>query len=228
MLEDKILGEELLLRTENAWDHPKIMEINAFAKERGFELTIFDVEWYCIQRCQQLLKERGPTGILSIRRLLEAVLPKTDESDPKAFEMLVQTLRDKLLALNPAHKLILVDSYLFPRVRDRRGYLEMFEDILSPVINQIQEVKFITSSDHFDSSLWEDVKQILQRVNPRLSTSYALSNHFHDRFWIVDESRGLFVGTSLNGLGKRYALVDNISEDDTRAIITELKSLSLI
>jgi hypothetical protein len=41
-----------------------------------------------------------------------------------------------------------------------------------------------------------------------LTANPCASSEFHDRFWIADGARGLFVG---NGLGKRYALADYLS-----------------
>ena len=37
---------------------------------------------------------------------------------------------------------------------------------------------------------------------------------------IADEAKGLFIGTSLNGIGRRYALIDNIADRDTKEILS--------
>jgi hypothetical protein len=65
-------------------------------------------------------------------------------------------------------------------------------------------------------------------MNPHISVEHSKSKYFHDRFWIADDLRGIFVGTSLNGLGKKYALVDNIRDSDTNSIVEELRRLELI
>jgi hypothetical protein len=51
-----------------------------------------------------------------------------------------------------------------------------------------------------------------------------VSEKFHDRFWLADGARGLVVGTSLNGLGKRYALVDFMQPSDVRDVVQALKT----
>jgi len=50
-----------------------------------------------------------------------------------------------------------------------------------------------------------------------ISTKY--SDVFHDRFWIADEVRGVFVGTSLNGIGRRYAIIDYLQQRDVVDIV---------
>ena len=44
----------------------------------------------------------------------------------------------------------------------------------------------------------------------------------------MDEAKGLFIGTSLNGIGRRYALVDNMRDEDTETIVGELRRLGLM
>jgi hypothetical protein len=39
---------------------------------------------------------------------------------------------------------------------------------------------------------------------------------------------GLLAGASLNGIGKRCSLVDNMSGEDTKTIVGELRSLGLV
>jgi len=221
--------EIVALVSEQPIDHQKLLELDSFLRERGIKYYFFDLDWYCIEECQKLIRAQGPSYVLSLVRLQEALLPKTDTTDEKVFDLLVGMLRCKLIDLAPSQSLTLIDSYIFtPNIRDKQGYLEMFEDIFGPVVSSIKEVRFVTSPDHYDNSLYQDVIRLLKRLNPQLFVECSTTKDFHDRFWIADETKGLFIGTSLNGVGKKYALVDNMSDDDTKAIVDELRKLALL
>jgi hypothetical protein len=203
------------------------MELESFLNTRNVELPLFDLECYCIRRAQALIKQKGPTYVLSLIEFQEDVLSQVDTNN-KCFDLLIKVLRDKLSDLTPSRSLILVDRFVFAKsTSDRPSYLKMFEDIFGQVVNGIEEIKFVTSPDH-DTSLYQDVQQLLRSLNHQVVVECNTTEDFHDRFWIVDEAKGLFVGTSLNGIGKRYALVDNMRDEDTKTIVGELRRRGLI
>lgn len=207
----------------------KLLELDSFLKARNIRFFFFNFEKYCIDRCKELIKQQGPSYVLSIESLQEVVLPKVDTKNDKIFDLLIEVLRDKLIDLSPSHSLILVDNYMFTQnIRDRQGYLDILGDILGPVAEDVKEIKFVTSPYNYDGSLYQAIKQLLRSLNPQIFIECNKTNDFHDRFWIVDEVKGLFVGTSVNGLGKRYALVDNLRDEDTKTIVGELKRLDLV
>jgi hypothetical protein len=221
--------EIVALVSEQPIDHQTLLELDIFLGERNITSYFFDLDWHCIEECQKLIRAQGPSYVLSLVRLQEAVLPKTDTGNEKVFDLLVGTLRCKLVDLAPSQSLTLIDNYIFtPNIRDRQGYLEIFEDIFGPVVGSIKEIRFVTSPNHYDNSLYQDVTRLLRRLNPQLIVECSTTRDFHDRFWIADETKGLFIGTSLNGVGKRYALVDNMSDEDTKAIVGELRKLDLL
>lgn len=221
--------EIVALVSEQPIDRQKLLELDSFLRERDIKCYFFDLDWHCIEECQKLIRAQGPSYVLSLVRLQEAVLPKSDTSDEKAFDLLVGTLRCKLMDLAPSQSLTVIDNYIFtPSIRERQGYLEMFEDIFGPVVGSIKEVRFVTSPDHYDNSLYQDVTRLLRRLNPQLLVECSTTRDFHDRLWIADETKGVFIGTSLNGVGKRYALVDNMSDEDTKEIVGDLRNLDLL
>ena len=67
-----------------------------------------------------------------------------------------------------------------------------------------------------------DLRRQLGRTEREIKLVLRTSENFHDRFWIADRSRGLFVGTSPNGIGKRYALADYMDADDVKTIVDAL------
>lgn len=208
---------------------PQVMrELADFLIAREIELFFFNLDWHCTQECQKLIRQHGPTYVLSLERLQEAVLEKVDISNKKKFSLLIETLRSKLIALAPSQRLILIDSYMFTQnIPNKGGYLQIFGDVFGPVIGGISELRFITTPG-YDKKLYQDVLKLLKNLNPKLLVKLGESNDFHDRFWIVDDKSGLFVGTSLNGIGKRYAVVDNMRSEDTKEIIDTLRSLGLL
>lgn len=217
--------EMIALESEEPIGHKLLLELATSLKLSGIEVFQFEEETYCLEKCRKLILEKGPSYVLGIERFQEAVLPRVDS---KHKYLLVQILRDKLKALSPSSSLIIVDSYLFPtKVQNKADFLQMFEDIFVPVIGNIETISFVTNP-HFDQTLSNNTRKLLLTLNPGVNIAHTTTDYFHDRFWIADEKKGLFVGTSLNGIGKRYALTDNIKDVDTRDIVNELKRLSLI
>lgn len=59
----------------------------------------------------------------------------------------------------------------------------------------------------------------LSEVAPGVTVTDAKTGAFHDRFRInPDPGDGIVMGTSLNGLGARRALVDELSSSDVQDI----------
>lgn len=195
----------------------------------NLELRIVNLGSYAIEDCKELIRQRGVSSVLSTVHLQEYIIPKTSNESEKY--LIVQMLRELLLTLSPIDNLTIVDGYIFPksagRDTDIQSYLKMFEDIFSPVIGSVQEVKFITKP-RYNLELFEAVRHLLVRLNPDLRVLCRTTDEFHDRFWIVDQARGLFVGTSLNGIGKSYALVDKIRESDVKELVEILAAMRLL
>ncbi|MFC1994785.1 hypothetical protein ACFLVK_00045 [Chloroflexota bacterium] len=118
--------------------------------------------------------------------------------------------------LSPSKDLTIVDPYFFPaNLPDRAGYLGTFREIFGLVIPKVAMVRFITKPDH-DRALHKDIKSVLTNLNPEINVVHKMTNDFHDRFWIADEVKGLFIGTSLNGIGrnaKRFQVGDEVFGD---------------
>lgn len=218
--------QELILLKSDKWIHPALLkELGNFLEKRDIDACLFDIEAHYREECKQLILEKGSSYLFSIERFQEAVLPKVEVKDKY---LLVEILCNKLKALSPSDSLIIVDSYLFPtNLHDEKDFLQIFGDILESIIHDINRISFVTKP-RYNQALLDEVKRLLVGLNPQVSIAHTTTNDFHDRFWIVDESKGLFVGTSLNGIGIRYALIDNIRDEDTKMIVEELKKLRVI
>jgi hypothetical protein len=105
--------------------------------------------------------------------------------------------------------------------------ISMFREVFGSVVAKIASIRFITEPG-YDIALYQSIRQVLADLNPQISVSLKTTGDSHDRFWIVDETKGLFVGTSLNGIGRKYALTDYMKDVDIAAIMEELRRLSLL
>ena len=203
-----------------------LIEMSQYLKQQGIEVYSVNIDEYFYENCQKLLMEKGARHILSVMSLTEAVLPKSETRDTR--DLLVKVLSKQLQTLVPSNDLIIEDPYFFPKgLSDKAEYLTIFKEVFGSVIPRLATMRFITKPE-YDKGLYEDIQHILLDLNPRIVSSHKTTNEYHDRFWIADESRGLVIGTSLNGIGKKYALTDFIKDEDTADIVKELRKANLI
>jgi len=218
--------ETLTLKSDKPIDAGLLKELDNHLQRRGIEVYILDVDTYCLEMCQKLIMEKGPTYILSLKKLQEALLPKVDSIEGQ--DLLVKLLSNHLRALSPSKDLIIVDRYFFPmNLPNRMEYLTTFREIFGSVVPKVASVRFITEPK-YNQALYQDIKNILVKLNPKINVIHKTTNDFHDRFWIADEMKGLFVGTSLNGIGRKYALADFMKDEDTATVVKELRRASLL
>ncbi|MEZ5284987.1 MAG: hypothetical protein R2712_09300 [Vicinamibacterales bacterium] len=85
------------------------------------------------------------------------------------------------------------------------------------------ELRLVTKSPS-GSAFLDVLQHDLQERAPQCRLRHAATKRYHDRFWIADEERGLFVGTSLNGIGKRYCLVDYMAPHDASEISADIRA----
>lgn len=220
-------SETIVLRSDNPIDREILLQLERYLNERNIKVRLIDIG-YSLSEVQDMLQREGPTYIMSLVELREELLPVTDRKDASSFGLLIDTLRNKLIQLSPSKSLTIVDRYLFPKgIKNQDEYLTLFKQIVDSVIGKIKLVRFVTQPSYSDE-LYKKTVNLLENMNPHISVEHSKSEYFHDRFWIADDQRGIFVGTSLNGLGNKYALVDNIRESDTNSIVEELRRLELI
>ena len=85
------------------------------------------------------------------------------------------------------------------------------------VIGNITRLEVATHPDR-NQSVENAFLRMVNTIKPGLVHRIKYTTAFHDRFWIADKTRGVFVGTSLNGIGKRYSIADYLREEDVREI----------
>jgi len=165
--------------------------------------------------------EHGLTSLLRRQSLLEALVA------PGTSITVAQTLLHGFLgALAVTTDLVIVDPYFFASTDS--NYPQVVEQILQPVLSGLRNLTIVTNSGAKPTAVSE-VTRLLKASEPQLSLVHKISGTFHDRFWINPVSAtGFVTGTSLNGLGKKYALVDRLQPSDVADVVAALKGEGLL
>jgi hypothetical protein len=189
---------------------------------QGMEVEqITDEDLYALLVTQSRLRKDGVTKILSTELAVHEILAPTIP-----LPLLVKALQGMLRTLSPNKSLIVIDAYVFPDGA-KPEYISLFVAIVDPFLDELNSIKFVTKPN-YNRDIEREVEKALKDRNPDIDVSVVTSGDYHDRFWICDEQKGLFVGTSLNGIGKRYALADFMREKDVLEIVQSLKRNSLL
>jgi hypothetical protein len=126
------------------------------------------------------------------------------------------------------NELIIVDPYFFATTRDA-NYATTVQQVISKYLTTVDTLRIITLPNKVDSTLKTSIENTLKTAKPTLSIIHNTSNNYHDRFWISNNrEKGIITGTSLNGLGNKYALIDRLNITDVRSIIGVLTTDGLI
>lgn len=189
-------------------------ELIELGKKLGVEIGKEDEGALCLVKCQDLIKKLGPTAVMQMGLLQEALLPPGSNKPQLVTE--IQSMLDKL---KPSQELVIIDRYIFPQENRRDpNYADIVVDVLKNVVKGLSKLIFITSGD-YDVRLSQDIQNRLKQQNENLVVEVKNTDVFHDRFWIADRKEGMVVGTSLNGIGKKYFLIDYLEEQDVRDIV---------
>lgn len=122
------------------------------------------------------------------------------------------------------NSLIIIDRYIFPKKYDV-DYPDFLIDILKKYFSKLNRITFITSAS-YNQKVQTQIFAGIHKHNRKINIAMKHSEDFHDRFWISPRNRkGVFMGTSLNGLGKKYTLIDYMSDGDVREITNEIKKI---
>jgi hypothetical protein len=123
--------------------------------------------------------------------------------------------------LNGTKHLLIVDPYFYS---DDPTCLSLFERIMSELSSRLEKVTIITNGRN--THLSSVMHGVLRNVVTSVKIQDVVTDEFHDRFWIdLDSNQGVVMGTSLNGIGKKIALVDYLESGDVKAIVALAKPL---
>ena len=170
---------------------------------------------------EELLKERlensGLTNILA---------PEYDEfigTPHDRTEDILQALFNYLDKIITTTNLIITDAYIFSS--DSQDYEKLLMEIFKRYIAKLSNIVFIIRKDH-KINFRQKIFSNIQSINPSISLDIVISEEFHDRYWISNyNGKGVVIGTSLNGIGKKYCLIDYINKSDVRALMKDISKI---
>lgn len=169
------------------------------------------------------LTEYGLSAYLRRGPLFEEVVPRGASADDVRY-----LLQSYVQQLRVEDELIIIDPYLFAPATDP-SYPDLLVGILRPILSSLKVLKVVTRADKSDPHLVATIRSKLAVHNPQIQLIHTTTQSFHDRFWINPATKkGFLVGSSLNGLGKKYALVDHLSEADIRDILAAASAENVI
>lgn len=214
----------LVLKSAEPMGWTRLKRLADELSEDNIECCEFSPDAYALKQAKELLKNKGASYVLSIEDLSEAVLPQAsmDERLP-----LYRILNEFLANLAPQQNLTIIDPFFFAERQDLDQFMEGFQTVFEQFVTSVTHFTFITSSK-INHNLYQRVAGYLNDLNERLTVAHHITSDFHDRFWIADQSKGIFVGTSLNGIGKKYSLADYMRDDDVTAVVEELRRRNFI
>lgn len=197
----------------------QVLELAQELKAKGYSLSFTDIGLLVRLEMKPILLEKGPTAVISFGPLNEEVLPDNTPRDSIA-----DTLRYKLNRCAPTRSLMIIDPYLYP-VSPDPDYEAYFLKIFADTIKTLSNLTIVTSPRR-NQGLETRLDLAIRSIAPQITINKKYTEVFHDRFWIADESRGLFVGTSLNGIGRRYAVIDYLQDEDTDQIANRVRAIA--
>lgn len=198
-----------------------LMRITDFAEDIGYEMP-FREQGYSLEEVQEKLQSEGQSAFLELMTFQEDISPK---APPKTAQ---QFIAERLNALGPTSDLIIVDPYLFPTKPKLgvEGYAKYLAELISPIVVPDARVKCVVNTKA-NQNVIESVEKELASSGTCVSISITRTEHFHDRFWIADRSKGVVIGTSLNGLGGRVFFMDTLSGADVGFLVHELEGIGI-
>jgi len=123
--------------------------------------------------------------------------------------------------LKPINHLLITDPYFYPKLIDVDTIATKFIQLIDPIINEIDKITVVSNGKN-KSSINRYIKN-LKKANPKIQLENYITQDFHDRFWLNPTvKKGIVVGTSINGIGKKISLVDTLNAVDTSQVIEEV------
>ncbi len=128
-----------------------------------------------------------------------------------------------LTNLNGAKKLVVIDPYFYSKSKTSDISI-LFKNLLAGISSDLQEIVFISNGRSTDTKT--DIHSAVSSIDSKISIKDFSTDEFHDRYWIdPDNNVGIVMGTSLNGLGKKIALIDKLSSEDVEEIVKLAKAI---
>ncbi|MCH8686089.1 hypothetical protein [Pedomonas mirosovicensis] len=124
--------------------------------------------------------------------------------------------------LNGAKRILIIDPYFYAS-SSSVNVADLFKNLLGHASSELEEVIFVTNGKKVDARA--DIHAAVKALVPDCEITEFVTDDFHDRYWIdPDSDKGFVMGTSLNGLGRKVALVDRLQGSDVVDIVSLAKA----
>lgn len=201
-----------------------------YANNRPVNLNDFKIEeihsvvFSFRNEIEKYILDHGLSSLIGIQPLNEQLIVK-GESENKIV-VFFQKYLDKVGIDN---ELIIVDPYFYSP-NSNSSYHLMIHSVLAPYLPNISTLRIVTlPGGKISPTIKQNVESTLTGANPHLVIEHKTSSDYHDRFWISNNrEKGIIVGTSFNGLGNKYSLIDRLNTSDVREIVSSLISNGLL
>ena len=116
--------------------------------------------------------------------------------------------------LRGVKNLLIIDPYLYA---DGAQSVGLFNRMMTTISDTFEEVAILTNGRKVANKA--AMHGALKALAPSVRITDRDTDEFHDRCWIDrDRGIGFYMGTSLNGVGKKMCLVDHMRDSDARAV----------
>lgn len=173
------------------------------------QLPVYSFSEYFLEH----IAKNGLSSIYNIRISMEDITSRSMSIND------IEKVVAKFLAnLNGAKKLVIIDPYFYSKSKTTDISI-VFKNLLSGISNKLEEIVFISNGKK-DEKTKTDIHAAVTSFNSNILIKDSCTDEFHDRYWIdPDRNIGIVMGTSLNGLGKKIALVDKLNSDDVAELV---------
>jgi hypothetical protein len=194
-------------------------KISKELNEHNIKISITSEEHLGIIYAHKFVMKNGVSSLFDAvhTRSQEAFIEITNDTNIKTnifYEQFNELGLDKKL-----DSLILVDPYIFPSKYDG-DYKHLLVSIIH-YFDSINIVKIITQNN-YNKGLYNEITNTISNTK---NITMKNTDTIHDRFWIFNELKGILVGTSLNGIGNRYTLINPLKNEDINDILKMLNKI---
>lgn len=159
---------------------------------------------------QQYVIEHGLSSLFYSHLACDAIMDKGITTDE--IETIVIGIMSKL---DGVKHLLIIDAFFYD---DKPESLLLLEKIVKSMSTNLEKITLITNGER--PSKRPAIHNVFFTVVPGIQIIDVVTDDFHDRYWIdVESTKGVVVGTSLNGIGKKVAMIDYANSADSREIV---------
>ena len=186
----------------------KMHEIGIFEKFKIYQLTAPVYEFR--EEFLNHISEHGLSSLYNFSISMEDITTPSMSVDEikEVFFKFVEKL-------DGAKNIIIIDPYFY--ASSNNSAISIFREALSLISGKLEAIHFVTNGRNNDRKSL--IHNVVRSIKNSISINDIVTDKFHDRFWINPEDRkGVVVGTSLNGIGRKIALIDALNENDVEEI----------